>query len=284
MARKKQHKRDADIFHRTFGGAFQQISGAGLTIAAVLIGLLLVIALLWGFSTSQEEDRQRDWEKIGEVVDEADPRKQRERMAEVVGEVKTSEARAMALFISANLHRDHAVLPSIGKIERAELREKSRRRYEEFLKEYPKHRMAPEARGRLARVMEDSDLLDDAYKAFAEAATACEDTDFAMMQGSLLYGQARCAKELGRPEEALRLLERALAKDPRAGTGGWRLAAEHLRNTLRKSSKSLIVQGAQSDEPPEDEKKQPEKTGGQKPEKGAEKPKGASKAGSGAKG
>ncbi len=280
MARKKQHKRDADIFQRTFAGAFQQISGAGLTIAAVLVGLLLLIALLWGFSTSQEEDRQRDWEKIGEVLVEPVPKKQRERMEEVVAEIKTSEARAMALFISANLYRDHAVLPTTLRIERAEMLKKSRRRYEELLKEYPKHRLAPEARGRMAKVMEDSELLDDAYKAFAEAATACQDTDFALMQGHLLYGQARCARKLGRPEEALRLLERALAKDPRAGKGGWRLAAEHMLNTLRKSSKSLIVQGAQPDEPPKDEEKKPGKTGSEKPEKGAEKPKGAPKAGS----
>ncbi len=133
-------------------------------------------------------------------------------------------------------------------------------------------------------MLEDSELLDEAYKAFAAAATACQDTDLALLQGHLLYGQARCARKLGQPEEALRLLERALAKDPRAGEGGWRLAAEHLRNALRKSSKSLLVQGAQPDEPPEDEEKKPGKTGSEKPEKGTEKPKGAPKAGSGAKG
>lgn len=283
MARKKHVKKEPDIFQRTFTGAFRQLSGAGLTLAAVLIGLLLLIALLWGFSSSQEEEEQRAWERVGEVLDERDPGKQRELMEEVSEEIKGTRAHPMLLLIFAARLHDDAIRPDTPKSQRAELLKKSRRRSDAFLKAYPEHPLAHKARANLARVLEDAELLEAAFKAFGEAAAACQDTEFSRMQGKLLWGRARCAQKLGRPEDALRILERALAKTGSSETSAWRAAAEHMRDSLRKATKSLIVQGVERDKPPKEEKK-PEKPGTEKPEKGKEKPKSAPKGASGAKG
>ena len=64
MARMKRVKRQPDIFQRAFTGAFEQISGAGMAIAACLAGLLLVMALLWGISSWRQKREDRAWEKV----------------------------------------------------------------------------------------------------------------------------------------------------------------------------------------------------------------------------
>jgi len=267
MARRKHVKRQPDIFQRAFTGAFEQISGAGMLIAACLVGLLLVMALLWGISSWRQKREDQAWKKFAAALREGKPAGQDKRLEEVLKETAGTRAHPMVLLaLAARSHQKAIALPARTMGERAKLLGCARRTIEEFLADYPDHRMAVRARANLAKALEDSGQVEKALAAFRQAAEAAADTEFSFMEGELLWGRARCAQKLGRSEKALELLERALDKDRSGRRSGWAIAAAHMRDTLRRPepAKNLLVKGAARDKPPE-EKKAPEKPG--EPEK-----------------
>lgn len=267
MARRKRVKtREADVFQRTFMGVFERLSGAGALLTAALVGLLLLLALMWGFASWREQAGDRAWREVARVLEERDAEKQLKLMEGCLQKVAGTRAHpVMMQVLAAQLHEKALKQSKVREEDRAKFLKRARKLSEEFLEKYPRHTLAVKARGRLAMVLEDSGEADRALTAFEEAARACRDTGFAFLEGKLLWGQARCAKELGRKEKALLLLERALAKDRSGRRSGWAAAAAHLRDVLRKPRKELIVKGAERDQPaekPPEEEKEEDKDGG----------------------
>jgi tetratricopeptide (TPR) repeat protein len=261
MARKKHAKREPDVLQRALMSFFQQLSGGGLILAGVVVLVLLVLAVLWGFSSSREKSEAVAWEKVSKALETRDPAKQFEAIEEAMNEVSDSEAHPTVTLVFAGRLHDKAIYDrTVTSRERVKLLQRAGGLCEGFLKNYPDHRLAVQARARLALVLEDAGEYSEAFAAFGKAAEACQETDFSGMQGQMLFGQARCAKKLNRRAEALQLLETAMARAPVGGQAGWRDAARQMHDALRSPKKDLRVLGAAPDEkPPEGEKKPPEK-------------------------
>jgi hypothetical protein len=252
MARTKvTAKREPDIFQRTFMGLFEQLSGAGGVFTAVLVGLLLVMALLWGFSSSREKARAEAWKKLTAVLEEPDLDRRVKKLEKLVDELSDTGVQTTAkVLLAAKLHEQVTVDPVMGDGRRADQLGRCRKLYSEFLDQEPDHPMALKARADLARVIEDLGDYPAAEEAYAAAAAACQDTELSFMQGKLLWGQARCALEQKRRAEALQFLETALARASGDRDSEWLAAAKQMLNSLRTpKGESLLVDGATSDEP-----------------------------------
>jgi tetratricopeptide (TPR) repeat protein len=252
MARKKiAAKREPDIFQRTFMGLFEQLSGVGLTFTAVLVGLLLVMALLWGFSSSREKADAEAWKKLTAATEEPDLDRRVKKLEKLVEELSGTGAHATAsVLLAALLHEQATSDPVMGEGRRADRLGRCRELYREFLDAEPTHPLALKARADLARVIEDLRDYAAAEEAYAAAAAACQDTELSFMQGELLWGQARCALEQGRQAEAQQFLETALARASGDRDSEWVTAARQMHDSLRSAKgKSLLVDGAVSDEP-----------------------------------
>jgi len=258
MARRKPKTRsDQDLFQRTFSRIFQELSGAGVAFTGLILAVLLIMAILWGVSNSYEQAEAAAWEKVAEALETRDPKDQLERIEKVMKEVSDTEAHpSIAIVLAARLHEKAIVDPTLSKSKREELLKRSRSLYEGVLRNHPDHYLAPKARGNLAMVMEDAGDYDEAEKAFAAAAEACQGTGFEFMAGEMLWGQARCAHRAGRSDEAIRLLNRATSRPGTgAGSSGWKEVAQHLRDSLRKlaNDRRRTLQGVERDRSPEAE-------------------------------
>jgi tetratricopeptide (TPR) repeat protein len=279
MARKRVAKKEQDVFQRTFMGLFQQLSGAGLALTGLLLALLVVMAVLWGISSSQEEAESAAWEKVDRALKIRDANERMAKLEEVVNEISDTGAHpSVVVALAARLH-DKALEPATSDSKRAELLKRARSLYEGAVRNYPDHPLAPKARANLAKVLEDSGEYKLAYDAYAEAAAKCADTDLAFLGDRMLWGQARCALKQGNEDDALKLLNRVVARhERRGGAGNWLAAARHLRESLRKvvGDENRILDGVERDTPPK-KKEEEKKEKADKP--GEEKKGGASGAG-----
>ncbi len=255
MARRKpQTKNEKDLFQRAFARLFDELSSAGVAFTGVILGVLLIMAILWGVSNSQEQAEAAAWEKVADALETRDPKDQLERIEEVMNDVSDTGAHpTIAIVLAARLHEKAIVDSTLLGTKREEMLKRARSLYEGVLRNNPEHPLAPKARGNLATVMEDSGDYDAAEKAFAKAAEACQNTEFEFMAGEMLWGQARCANRAGRTDEAIALLNQATSS-PGVRSRGWKELAQHLRDSLRKVSKdkNRLLQGVTADRPPEE--------------------------------
>ncbi len=267
MARKKHVKREPDIVQRTLMGTFEQISGAGGILALCLIAALVALAVLWGVSNSREKANAAAWQQLAKAMETPDQEGQIEALEELLKEAPGTPARATALLLLAAAKHEKAMFDrTVGPDRREKLLGESRKLYGEFLADNSDHPLAVKAQANLAKVLEDSGEQQAAYDAFGRAAQACQDSDFSFLQGEMLWGQARCAREMKNTDEALSLLESAMTRGFISEGGGWKSAARQMHDELRKAKKNLLVEGATPDKPPVEEPHPP---------KGTEKPKGS---------
>ncbi|MHC4916484.1 MAG: tetratricopeptide repeat protein [Planctomycetota bacterium] len=271
MARKKHTKREPDVFQRALMGAFEQISGAGGILALILVAALVTLAVLWGVSTTREQGRAEAWKQLAKAMEAPGQADQIEALEELLTEAAGTPVQPTALLLLAAAKHEKAMFdPTVSTGRREKLLGEVRKLYGEFLDDNSDHPLAIKAQANLAKVMEDAGDHKAAYDAFGRAAQACQDSDFSFLQGEMLWGQARCAREAGNDDEALSLLESAMTRGFISEGGGWKSAARQMHDELRKAKKNLLVKGATPDEPPAEK---PE------PPKGTEKPGGPPKKG-----
>ncbi len=253
MARRKpQALKKQDIFQRTFTRLFQELSGAGVAFTGVILAILLVMAVLWGVSTSNEEAEASAWDKVAKALDTQEPKEQINRIEAVIEEVADTGAHpAVAVVLASRLHEKAVNDAALSGAKREELLKRARNLYRGVIQNNPEHPLVPEAQANLARVLEDSGEYEAAYEAFRKAAEDCQDTDLAFTQGELLWGQARCAHKMGKVNEAIRLLNRATSR-PGADASTWKGVAQHMLDSLRKMPEkdNLLLKGVDHDSPP----------------------------------
>jgi tetratricopeptide (TPR) repeat protein len=268
--RKPQDRAHRDAFQRALGRLFNELSGAGATLALVVLAVLVVMVILWAISGSQREAEASAWDRIAKAMDSRDPGVRTESIEEAVDEVAGTRAQPVAAVVLASLlHEKATVDTGLSAAKRKELLGRARDLYEGFLKNSQDHLLGPRIRGNLAKVLEDAGEYEEAARNFAAAAELCSGTEFGFLAGEMLWGQARCAHKLGRNEEAVELLNRATS---RQGSGSWKDMAEHLRNSLRAPSEgdNLVLKGVERDREPGEEpgsapKKGPGKDGSAAP-------------------
>ena len=147
MARTKvTAKREPDIFQRTFMGLFEQLSGAGVTVTAALVGLLLVMALLWGFSSSREKANAEAWKKLTAALEEPDlDRRIKKLEQELNATSKEAEQAAARMLVEARcFERDNPT----------EAKSIITAKYKAVFEKYPRTKAAKEARKRCEELSE----------------------------------------------------------------------------------------------------------------------------------
>jgi tetratricopeptide (TPR) repeat protein len=257
MARRKPPaQRQQDLFQRTFTRLFQELSGAGVAFTGVILAGLLVMAILWGVSASNEEAQAAAWRKAAEAFDTRDSKDQLTRIEEVMKEIAGTDVHpTVAVVLAFRLHEKAINDTALSSAKRQELLKRARSLYQGVIRNSPEHPLAAKAQANLARVLEDSGEDEAAYEAFRKAAEDCQNTGLAFTQGKLLWGQARCAHKMGKVNEAIRLLNRATSR-PGAGANTWKRLAQHLLDSLRKMPEkdNRLIKGVDRDTPPAAEK------------------------------
>jgi tetratricopeptide (TPR) repeat protein len=117
--------------------------------------------------------------------------------------------------------------------DRADHLDSARKLYVDFLATGD-HPLVPLARLNLAKTMEDSGNFEGANAAFMEAERSGREGPLTFVASEAIWGQARCASHLGRPEQALNLVNSAVDRVGASSRPRWYQAACAFRDTLRK--------------------------------------------------
>ena len=269
---KKRARKEPDAFQKTFSGAFDRLSGLGLALLLLFLGLVALGGILLVTSNRSASRETEAQSRLVAAMEQTDPVKRSSDLEKLAGDSGGTLAAPTALLLDATLLEAEAIRAE-GPA-RAEKLKSALAKLDEFLPAHAGHPLAPLARERRALVLEDMGDFQAAADAFSAGIAAVEKTDFAYLKGKMLYGLARCQEKLNKRSDAIENLDRALSAANEYSNSPWRPSASALLAQLRPAPKNLLLKGVAEDKPAAaagdtETKPAPEKPDGKKPEKNA---------------
>jgi len=261
-----------DAFEVAAGKIMNKVGGIGALLPIGLIVLLLGLTALYVYADKLEKNQTADWQILTEALNAERPGARLGMTEEALTKLKDSPLLPTVQMLLASELHDKAIFGTdISKSERNELLKKSLSIYDSFLNNPGNSPLLPKMMAGRSSVLEDSGNFKDAYVAYKEAAAACRNSSYAFMKNKMIWGQTRCAQQLGHTEDALSLADQCLRDSKSDNPRAWEIAARQFRQSLAKTpeDKNLLVKNVVSDE-----KETPEDIstkGGKKPSEKTEK-------------